>query len=301
MLFAILSFVGVDASELEQKKIWDIIIAFFQEKGVYILVIIIIVLILMVLKYRNSVIIKMVAVSKGLKYLTEETIEVINDMEAFEEISQEGKCEQCSSQKSLSRKLLNSTFINYTIHFLDEVSEILTDFTSYEVSTSLKIVVNDEKQSCVVTLARDSKSDEIRSEYTSRPVPIELNTDFATIINGDGKEKTSYFYVSDLEKYSKNIEKVSNGQFKYLNSTPNWWKYYKGTIVVPIVIGIPNSNGKIFNVCGFLCADSLSTKAFTKQQKTVNIKLMKGFAGVYSMATKVYHKKLVEYSNVGGN
>ena len=49
---------------------------------------------------------------------------------------------------------------------------------------------------------------------------------------------------------------------------------------------------KIQKVVGFLCADSLSKKAFRESQKGINVRLMQCFADIYSLVMKEYDEKL---------
>ena len=203
--------------------------------------------------------------------------------------------------------MLYTSFIQYTISFLDELAEVMSSYVSYEVSACVKLVVDcaDEEGNTdsgqIVTLARNTKSDEGRSKISiSEPVPIEQNSDFYDIVNGSNRDKVPYFYVPNLKTYSKLIEEISNGQHQYLNSTSNWWNYYIGTAVVPIGSVTPKRNVKGYTVWGFLCVDSLEEKAFTWNQKDINIKMLQGFASIYSMAVKEYDLKSKSLIKVGG-
>ena len=300
-ILTVLSFLGIDASLFQETGILAFVINVIKLRWKVLLLIwgimTICILFVMVFKYRNSVIIKMGAASSEFSYIIKRTIDAINSIEnidILEEKEIESKdCRECAIKKNIYRELLNTIFIQYTKSFLNKLSDVLSDFVSYEVSTCIKLVVDDEK---VVTFVRNNSSMErYASEGVSKPALIEDNTDFLHILKGDEKGSSSYFYVSDLLKYDKDIKKASDGQYSYKNSSENWREYYIGTIVVPIGVVSTGNTGKKCSVYGFLCVDSTSPKAFTKSQKTINIKLLKGYADVYSIVLKTYQKKIAEY------
>ncbi len=84
-----------------------------------------------------------------------------------------------------------------------------------------------------------------------------------------------------------------------MNSTSNWEDYYIGTIVVPVGNSATSQEGKKCEILGFLCVDSLSRKAFTEKQKTINVKLLQGYADVFGIAAQKYKEKLYSYSGKG--
>lgn len=263
---------------------------------------------LMAMKYRNSVIIKMTALSRGFSYVMEQTTNTIEMMENIEcEISmQDQRCEDCSVRNSSIMLLLNKQLVNYSNAVLNMLSKTFSEHVSYPVSTCIKLVLPasgeiDINERCVITLARDENSDEQR-ERKMNPVPISNNSDFLNIITSSSKGNggASFFYSSDLNKYSKDLKELTDGEYKYLNSSPDWQKYYVATMVVPIGQVIHGPNGKKYNVWAFLCADSLSTKAFTKRQKSINIKLMKSFSGMISSVFKAYYDKSNKYLSERG-
>lgn len=275
------------------------------------LVVISAVLINMIIKYRSSAIIKMNASAFGLSRIMNKTLEFIESLGEFALETEDDNCEACQHIQKLQRKLLYTRFIQYTISFLDELVEIMSSYVSYEVSACVKLVVDcvekdnggDDQlmKKQIVTLTRDSRSDAGRSKSSvSEPVPLERNSDFYDIVNGSKEESEPYFYVTNLKEYSKMIDKISNGQHKYLNSTPNWWDYYIGTAVVPIGSIASKKDVKDYTVWGFLCIDSLNERAFTLRQRDINIKLLQGFASIYSMAVKEYNLKLKKFMKTGG-
>lgn len=86
---------------------------------------------------------------------------------------------------------------------------------------------------------------------------------------------------------------------RYRNSTPDWYLYYQGTIVVPISIANKRLNKKksCYDVLAFLCIDSMSTEAFLKSEESYNINIARAVAAqMYIMLNQYrqYLKKLTE-------
>lgn len=305
LVLALLSFFGLNYNALwgEPQNILPLFLTWWKERGrILVIVWFLIILVITIIKYRSSTIIKMNAISNGLSRIMIKTLELIDNINETEKEMNVKSCETCNYAYKMSRKWLNTSFIQYTIAFLDELSQVMTDYVSYDVSACVKLIVDctDEEKNLnsgknlagkkVVTLARNRKSNEIRNKVlVAEPVSIEQNSDFYDIING---EKTTYFYVPNLETYSREIAKISDGRHTYLNSTPNWWDYYIGTVVVPIGRANSQNNRNDYTVWGFLCIDSLDGRAFTWKQKDINIKLLQGFANIYSLAVKEYESKL---------
>lgn len=304
LLFAVLSFLGLNYSDLLENPVCivSLFMKWFVDKGCILLIAwIFVILVIMTIKYRSSTIIKMNAISSGLSRIMIKTLELINSLNESEKALDEKSCGTCNYAKKVSRRWLYNDFIQYTIAFLDELAQIMTDYVSYDVSTCVKLIAdctNEQEYSKssnriegkkVVTLARNRKSNEIRNKIAiAEPVSIDQNSDFYDIVNG---ERTPYFYVPNLKTYSREIANISDGRHIYLNSTPNWWDYYIGTVVVPIGHTNFSSNKNDYTVWGFLCIDSLSENAFTWKQKDINIKILQSFANIYSLAVKEYDSK----------
>lgn len=255
------------------------------------------------IKYRSLGIIKMNASAIGLSSVMDNTLRFIDKINDIDKLTS-AQCDGCQDVKNLRLELLNTLFVRYTISFLDKIVEVMSSYVNYNVSACIKLVVDmplegegsinidniDDKG--IVTLARSSDSNEKRNKVTkTEPVSIKSNSDFYDIISGTSRDRAPYFYVQDLRTYSKLIEELSNGQHIYNNSTFNWWEHYIGTVVVPI--GNITSQGKMDNyrIWGFLCVDSMSDKAFSKSQKDINVKMLQGYASIYSIAYKEYVKK----------
>lgn len=158
------------------------------------------------------------------------------------------------------------------INALDYLCEILTKNTGYKVCACVKLIENtgnvtniDKETATVTTFCRSKNTDKNRKandEKDDKSISIKKNTDFYDILNKDSPTN-SYFYQTDLLQYAKNLKKVGR---TYLNTTENFDKYYRGTIVAPIRIKrdklhyITENNG--YDILGFLCVDSLSVNAF---------------------------------------
>ena len=305
LALTLLSFFGLDYSSLcgEPRDILSLFLAWWKNRGCRLAMVwILIMLLITIIKYRSSTIIKMNAISNGLSHIMVKTEEIIDNINEIGKVTDIKSCETCNYACKMSRKWLMTSFSQYTIAFLDELSQVMTDYVSYDVSACVKLIVDcvgEEKNlnssqnlnsKRVVTFARNCKSNEGRNKVlAAEPVSIEQNSDFYDIING---EKAAYFYVPNLKTYSRKIAEISDGRHIYLNSTPNWWDYYIGTVVVPIGHAKSQNNRNGFTVWGFLCIDSLDDRAFTWKQKDINVKLLQGFANIYSLAVKEYESKL---------
>lgn len=120
------------------------------------------------------------------------------------------------------------------------------------------------------------------------------------IVSEKRRGNDSSFYQGNLKEFAESLKKI--GQ-KYQNSTENWEDYYIGTIVVPIRIAnkrlFYTSEEESYNILGFLCADSLSTKAFTEEAKQRNIYYVKAYAAlIYNILSKYqfYLKQLGKFT-----
>lgn len=305
LIMSFISLLGVNLETLWDKnnEVVSELVLWFEKYGVLVnviaIVLVIVAVVLMAIKYHNLLVMKMNVSAFGLSSIMNKTIEFIDDLNALENDIDKSKCKNCSDSQVLHSRLLNTIFIQYTIAFLDELAEVMSCYVSYDVSSCVKLVVNhgneddsriDDKK--VVTLARNSKTNESRKKIViSEPVPINENSDFYDIVSGSKNDNAPYFYVPNLDVYSKAIKEISNGQHIYLNSNLNWREHYIGTVVVPIGSITSKRNKKGYTVWGFLCIDSLEEKAFTMSQKDINVKLLQGFASIYGMAAKEYEAK----------
>lgn len=152
-----------------------------------------------------------------------------------------------------------------------------------EVSACIKLVdyssENKENNRYVFTFARSANSDgdRITNDESEPKDYIIKNTDFNDII----EQRLSYFYKCDLIKYDAELKKVGK---EYENTTPNWDKFYRSTIVVPIRIAHRRSHTTSkeneYLIIGFLCVDSMSTNIFIASQEKYFCNIMKSYAAL---------------------
>lgn len=121
------------------------------------------------------------------------------------------------------------------------------------------------------------------------PIYIKDNSDFYDILSPNSDR--SYFYQQNLVEYAKKCEKQGSG---YRNSTPDWYLYYQGTIVVPISIANKRLNKKksCYDVLAFLCIDSMSTEAFLKSEESYNINIARAVAAQMYIMLSQYRQYL---------
>lgn len=198
---------------------------------------------------------------------------------------------------NLNLKLLTDTVEHLLEDALDYLTEILSIITEEKVCACVKVIVGEGfeqisyEEAKVKTFVRSHNSQEERKSFDVRfsgGVKISDNTDFMNIVSEKRRGNDSSFYQGDLKEYAKSLQRI--GQ-KYKNSTDNWDDYYLGTIVVPIRIAnkrlFYTSEEESYNILGFLCVDSLSTKAFTEKAKQRNIYLVKSYAAlIYNILSK---------------
>lgn len=247
----------------------------------------------LIFKYRTSAIDKMDAISYGLNKAMRKTMSQLKKMDEYYNVFlsiTDYSCDTCSARNKLKEDFIES-YIAYTSDFLDILSDFLNSFSSRSggISTSYKMIIPDDfgnpNEDCTITLARSKNTlDERKTNDKGMPSPIKDNSDFNNIVDADINQRgNTYFYVSDLEEYQSLLEKITDGSYKYMNSNPQWRRYYNSTMVVPV--GIPEENGEIY---GFLCADSLWSRDFTKKQKDVNIRVFMGYAQIYSLVVSKF-------------
>lgn len=186
----------------------------------------------------------------------------------------------------LTVELLTEKIKKFLQGALDDICCIYQEFTYRDISACIKYIDGvgevDRETATINTFVRSKKTDTKRIENDNnidRPILVRDNTDFYSILSPNDRNRKPYFYKQNLVQYAKKAEKEGEG---YNNSTNNWEKYYKATIVVPISIANKrlffNSKDKCYNVIGFLCIDSLSTDAFLERDERYNIDIAQAFA-----------------------
>lgn len=118
----------------------------------------------------------------------------------------------------------------------------------------------------LATLCRSANSPTERQGH--RLMRVGDNTGFQLII----KYQHNHFRTQDLAKYINEISGSGSGGFHTTN--PNWERYYRSVITVPIrirrsILTPPRgtSRGSGYHIIGLLCADSLSTSAFKGEEE----------------------------------
>lgn len=193
---------------------------------------------------------------------------------------------------------------------LDNLCELMEKNTGRKICASIKLIENmgidtniDKNTATIVTFCRSKNSDSDRTANDNKEqagVLIKNNTDFYEMLD-DNTNNSNVFYQSDLMQYDLDLKKVNKA---YHNTTNNWSKYYKGTIVVPIRVARRRlhylSLDEGYDIIGFLCVDSLATDAFRNNvDKNNNIRIVKSFAAELYIILNKYRFYLTKISNGG--
>lgn len=206
-------------------------------------------------------------------------------------------------KNTLSEHWLAKTYKSELPKILDNLCTVMGAYTSKEISACIKLITYsdpndtvDLENATLVTFCRSSNSDHNRNAYetTSRPILLRENTDFYEVLSKDYEK--IYFYQGDLVDYENRLK--VNGE-RYKNSNPNWKDFYRGTIVVPIRIEYDKlyhlKQDEAYHVIGFLCIDSMSTDAFTKQREKYNVDLAFAYADVIYILLGQYRHYLRKF------
>gem|GEM_PF-3057439 len=155
---------------------------------------------------------------------------------------------------------------------VDLLANALTACTSHNISVCIKIFEQPREMTAwssedlerrnVVTLCRSYNTN--RERWESVRHPILHNTAFHELMFQD----KHYFASTDLA--------AEHARGVYMNTSLNWSRYYRSTIVVPIRIrvGTTETGLPVYDILGFLCADSESTFAFEPSRLTDYANLM---------------------------
>lgn len=185
---------------------------------------------------------------------------------------------------------------------LDYLCQILEELTGKEIHGCIKLIENNNNKAhrinlnnaTVRTFCRSKNSQPERNsndQINKKSVRILENTDFYDILDTGNSTSNSYFYQSNLIEYSKRL--YESGK-RYKNSTLNWEKYYRSTIVAPIRVANEhlffNRWKSGYNVVGFLCVDSMSLEAFrnTEFDKKTCSYVVKSFAAEMYIVLNMY-------------
>ena len=172
-----------------------------------------------------------------------------NCMVAFDK-----KCQSINSVEELYK----DTSI-YLKDFVDEAKNVLSKATGEKIRVCIKLFPekyshHDTFAMELMTFCRSDKTITESAIERRERIPVHKNTDFKMIMI----QAYPYFAFDNLRNF-KNVTKM-----EYENTTENWDKKYLSTIVFPISKCISTHRGKeSYEVLGFLCADTLSTHAFS--------------------------------------
>lgn len=163
----------------------------------------------------------------------------------------------------------NSNYLEQILR--NACSDIETIFSKLwkneKVSVCVKRIVTEKQMDQdfakwkIETIARSASTKQSRNKNNRNPVLITDNSDFMIIISPDFED--SVFSCMDLTKVKQEFQETYNEVYK--NSTKDFLKYYKSTIVVPIRIQVDKMNCKIrdswvdginYHLVGFLCIDT---------------------------------------------
>lgn len=185
---------------------------------------------------------------------------------------------------------------------LNYLCEILSSMSGQEIHGCVKLIENAQGKSSGLNIktatvrtfcrSKNSQPERIANDKTDRtPKRIFDNSDFYDILDSTNVDANSYFYQSNLVDYKKKLK--ASGK-KYKNTTEDWEKYYRSSIVVPIRA----ANERLFftrrragyDVIGFLCVDSMSTEAFRNNEfdKRNYTYIVKSFAAEMYIILNMY-------------
>lgn len=211
---------------------------------------------------------------------------------------------KCGNYKSISDRVEKLTYDTKILlqTALDCLCGILQNNTGEKVYACIKVIENysaatdiDKENATVITFCRSRNTDKnrrINDELHTKSIKVKDNTDFYDILDEESDITNSFFYQGNLSRYDKDLRKVGK---KYQNSTEDYEKYYKGTIVAPIKVKksrlyyINGNDGE--DIVGFLCVDSPSNNAFrnTEFDKEINTNIVKSFAAEIYVVLNMYH------------
>ena len=206
-------------------------------------------------------------------------------------------------KNTLSELWLAKTYKTELSKILDNLCSVMSAYTSRDVSACIKLITYndsndtmDPENATLVTFCRSTNSDHNRSSYESsnKPILLRENTDFYEVVSKNFEK--NYFYQGDLVTYDKQLRESKE---HYKNSNPYWMQYYRGTIVVPIRIQHDKlyhiKQNDAYHIIGFLCVDSMSTDAFTKQHEKYNVDLVYAYADVIYILLGQYRHYLRKF------
>lgn len=175
----------------------------------------------------------------------------------------------CSDIESIFNKLWINEKVSVCIKRIipQNQSNIDNDFMNWEVET----------------IARSISTKQCRNKNNKKRVKIEENSDFLIIISPEYED--SVFSCMDLTKVNKEFFETYNRPYR--NSTKDYLKYYKSTIVAPIRIQVDKMNPKVrpkwmegidYHLVGFLCIDTEKVFSGNPVQFDIGVEIAKASA-----------------------
>lgn len=216
--------------------------------------------------------------------------------------------------KEDSITILTNEVRKYMEDSLDYLCDTLNSFTRKKICGCIKIIETEKgklsnniklEEATIRTFARSRNTDYNRGRNDKSKIGPKLidNTDFFEIIDPSEENSMPYFYKRDLVRYQKELDNIGK---TYKNTTSNWQKYYRGTIVAPIRIAREHlyytEDDGYYDILGFLCVDSMSTRAFLKNQERFNCSIVKAYAAEMYVVLSKYRYYLQQiYERNGKN
>lgn len=199
------------------------------------------------------------------------------------------------SQYELSDDQLFMVVHSYCEFIIDSLCAQLKHITGQEICGCIKLVDGFADTQTPRAITLETVSDFVRSSNTKedrieervpQKVLIRENIDFLELM--DFNNVRNQFYQPSLLEYEREL---ADDDKQYRNTTSNWKKYYKSTVVIPIQIGnelLENQEDEAYNVIGFMCFDSDKENAFSRSLKKPITDLIKAYAALLYCLFDVY-------------
>lgn len=205
----------------------------------------------------------------------------------------------------LTVRLLTEIVTDFMQNTINSLAETFSVMTCEKVCGCIKVIKGfdsfeeiEYKDAEVITYVRSGNTVEERKGRETG-VKISENTDFREIVSDDRLTNNSFFYIENLLEYAAALKERGK---HYDNTTKNWEKYYRSTIVVPIRIDsdlLFYKKTEGYDILGFLCVDSMSDGIFTDEMKECYVDVIKTYAAImYIMFSKYqFYLKAVTAKN----
>lgn len=196
-------------------------------------------------------------------------------------------------------------FITKIDSYVEELAKLFKLYAKENIVITIRFFEerkNNLDESILTILSHSEYNNKDRTKYYNQnknkcSKKVKDNTEFYALIGNNRNSQIEYFYHGNLKEYNEFLKNVSGKSNGYKNSTLEWEQFYNAKIVVPIKI----ENKKLFykkendedDIIGFLCADTMSSKIFTKEKEEFYTSLMQSYASrLYIILNKYYY-----YSN----